>query len=213
MLDQTTALLVIDMQNDFVPGGALAVKGGNEILNGINYLITEAFKKNVTIVFTQDWHPIGHKSFASALEGMKPGDIHSEEGIGPVLWPDHCVQGTPGSDFVDGLLVSKASLILRKGMNPNIDSYSAFLENDKKTETGLRGYLETRGIKKVLIVGLATDYCCYYSALDVKSFGFETTFIKDLTRGVDIPENNVNLALSDMKNRGISILELSDLKI
>ncbi len=212
MIETNTALLVIDMQNDFVPGGALAVNGGNEILNGINYLITESFKKGVIIVFTQDWHPPGHKSFASAHKGYKPGDIYSEEGIGPVLWPDHCVQGTKGSDFVDGLLVSKGSLILRKGMNQNIDSYSAFLENDKKTETGLRGYLQTRGIKKVMIVGLATDYCCYYSAIDAKSFGFDVIFVKDLTRGVNIPANNVSNSLNDMKNREILIVNLEQLK-
>jgi len=210
--ENTTALLVIDMQNDFIPGGALAVNGGNEILNGINYLITESFKKGVTIVFTQDWHPVGHRSFASAHQGKKPGDLYSEEGIGPVLWPDHCVQGTWGSDFVEGLLLSKGSLILRKGMNLHIDSYSAFLENDKKTETGLRGYLQSRGIKKVMIVGLATDYCCYYSAIDAKAFGFDVIFVKDLTRGVDLPPNNVKLALNDMKSRGISILDLDDLK-
>jgi nicotinamidase/pyrazinamidase len=210
MIDKSTALIVVDMQNDFIPGGALAVKEGDQILDGINDLIKISFNNNATIVLSQDWHPTNHRSFASAHKGKKPGDIYNEVGIGPVLWPDHCVQGTDGANFIKGLFTDKASMIIRKGMNPNIDSYSVFLENDKKTETGLHGYLKSREIKIIIIVGLATDYCCYFTALDAKNFGYDVIFIEDLTRGVDLPENNIKKSLEVMKNSGIGIVNSKD---
>lgn len=197
-------LLVVDIQNDFLPGGALAVKEGDIIIDDVNKT-AEIFKKNnATIVLTQDWHPKEHKSFASSHPGKKPGDLYQSEGIGPVLWPDHCIQGTFGANFHKDLKVNLAMGIIRKGANPNVDSYSAFLENDKKLETGLAGYLKSLKIKCLFICGLALDYCCYYSAMDAIDFGFkEVYFLIDLTKGIDLPPGNISKALESMSKKGI----------
>jgi len=202
-IDNTNALIIVDMQNDFMPGGALPVEEGDQIIDSINQ-ISETFKKyNGKIILTQDWHPKNHKSFASSYNDKNPGDEYHSEGIGPVLWPDHCVQGTKGAQFHDKLNIDLAHTIIRKGFNPEVDSYSAFIENDKKSETKLKGCLNSLKIKKIFICGLALDYCCYYTALDGKYFGYEVYFLVNLTRGIDLPPGNISKALQHMKEKGI----------
>ncbi len=175
-------LLVVDMQNDFCPGGALAVPQGDHVVPLINRL-AQRFSH---VVLTQDWHPRGHNSFASAHPGKAPfGTI--TVAYGPqVLWPDHCIQGTAGADFHKDLRIPHAELVLRKGFRPAIDSYSAFYENDHKTPTGLSGYLRERGLKRVVLAGLAFDFCVRYSAEDARREGFEAVVAQDACRGIDI---------------------------
>ncbi len=207
------ALLVVDVQNDFIPGGALAVEEGDEIIAGINKM-TESFnEKNAKIVFTQDWHPIDHLSFASMHAGKDPGDAYqSEDGsVGPILWPNHCVQGTNGAHFHEDLDTTHGDLIIRKGTNPRIDSYSAFLENDKKTETGLAGYLKSLNIKRIFVSGLALDYCCYFTAIDGANFGFNVFFFIDLTKGIDQPPDNIINSLNDMKSKGVKFIKMESI--
>ncbi|MBW4974697.1 bifunctional nicotinamidase/pyrazinamidase [Roseovarius mucosus] len=178
----TSALIVIDLQNDFCPGGALAVPEGDQIVPGINALMPE-FR---AVILTQDWHPSGHSSFASSHPGKSAYEM-TEMPYGPqVLWPDHCVQGSHGAAFHQDLNTARADLILRKGYNPAIDSYSAFFENDRATPTGLHGYLQTRGITDLTMVGLATDFCVNYSALDAARLGYRVTVRRDLARGIDL---------------------------
>ena len=180
------ALIVIDPQNDFCPGGALAVAGGDEIMGGIDAL-ADRFP---LVVITQDWHPKGHKSFATSHEnGVAFGTATLDYGE-QVLWPDHCVQGTAGADFHPDLrrTVGRAHLILRKGYNPGIDSYSAFFENDKKTATGLAGYLRDKEVRRCVFVGLAYDFCVAWSALDAVRLGFEALVVKPLTRSIGMPQ-------------------------
>ncbi len=191
------ALIVIDVQNDFCPGGALAVSGGDEIVAGINAIMDDFD----AVVLTQDWHPSGHSSFASSHDGKAPMSL-VEMPYGPqVLWPDHCVQGSKGADFHPDLR-QDADLIIRKGHNPAIDSYSAFFENDHSTPTGLEGYLRTRGISKLTMVGLATDFCVNYSAIDAAKLGFDVTVLQDLCRGIDL-NGSMAEALANMRNAGI----------
>ncbi|MFX1282518.1 MAG: bifunctional nicotinamidase/pyrazinamidase [Promethearchaeota archaeon] len=203
MITSKDALLVIDMQNDFVPGGALPVADGNQIIPGINILTDKFHQTENPIIFTQDWHPVNHHSFASAHPGKKPYDPLEAPGIGPILWPDHCVQGTHGANFVPGLQAVNATLILRKGFHKTIDSYSAFLENDKTTETGLSTFLHTLGIERIVLCGLALDYCVYFTALDAKNYGFEVIVIIDLTKAVNAPEDSVSNAFENMTKKGI----------
>ena len=177
----TQALIVIDVQNDFCPGGALAVSGGDEIVPGINALMAEFG----AVILTQDWHPAGHSSFASEHPGKAPLEM-VEMPYGPqVLWPDHCIQGTSGAQFHPDLDTTRADLIIRKGMNRAIDSYSAFFENDHTTPTGLEGYLRSRGITTLTMVGLATDFCVNFSAVDAAKLGFDVTLRRDLCRAID----------------------------
>ena len=197
------ALLVIDMQNDFLPGGKLPVAEGDTIIPGINLLLEKFRTKDTPIIFTQDWHPKDHLSFASIHEGKSPYDPIKGRGIGPILWPDHCVQGTEGANFAPRLNTVYATMILRKGHHQTIDSYSAFLENDKETETGLQSFLKSIGIDRVYLCGLALDYCVFYSALDARTFGFEVFYIIDLTKPVNSPENSVTDAISEMKEKGV----------
>ena len=176
------ALVVIDVQNDFCPGGALAVAGGDEIVAPINALLPE-FQ---TRVFTQDFHPAGHSSFASEHPGKSPfGTVEMPYGT-QVLWPDHCVIGTDGAAFHPGLDTDAAQLVIRKGFRREIDSYSAFFENDRATPTGLEGYLRTRGVDTVTLVGLATDFCVNFSALDAARLGFRTRVVETLCRAIDL---------------------------
>lgn len=178
----TEALIVIDVQNDFCPGGALAVAGGDEIIAPINDLMDEF----ATVILTQDWHPADHASFAANHPGAAPFSL-TEMPYGPqVLWPVHCVQGTTGAAICTGLRTDPAQMILRKGFRPEIDSYSAFFENDRTTPTGLEGYLHARGISAVTLVGLATDYCVAYSALDAARLGFAVTIIEAACRAIDM---------------------------
>jgi len=194
------ALIVIDVQNDFCPGGALAVPDGEVIVPGINALMDDFD----AVILTQDWHPAGHSSFASThnADPMTMMDMP----YGPqVLWPDHCVQGTHGALFHADLKTDRADLIVRKGYNASIDSYSAFFENDQKTPTGLEGYLHTRGIRDLTLVGLATDFCVNYSAVDAAKLGFNVTVKTDLCRAIDF-DGSLAAALNDMKQAEVKVV-------
>lgn len=194
------ALIVIDVQNDFCPGGALAVGDGDAIVPGINALMAEFG----AVVLTQDWHPAGHSSFASthSAEVMSL----TEMPYGPqVLWPDHCVQGSEGAAFHPGLDTDRADLVVRKGFRPQIDSYSAFFENDKTTPTGLAGYLSSRGVDTLTLVGLATDFCVAYSAQDAARLGFKVTVDQALCRAIDL-DNSLAVACEEMQNLGVAII-------
>ena len=194
------ALIVIDVQNDFCPGGALAVAGGGDIVAGINALMPDFD----AVILTQDWHPGGHSSFASSHQGASPYDV-IDMPYGPqVLWPDHCVQGSMGAAFHAELTTDPADMIIRKGFNPAIDSYSAFFENDRTTPTGLEGYLRTRGILDLTMVGLALDFCVNYSALDAARLGFAVTVREDLTRAIDLDGSRA-AALQAMSDAGVEI--------
>ena len=160
---------------------------------------------------TQDWHPSDHSSFASSHEGKNPFDPHEEEGIGPVLWPDHCVQGSKGAEFHPDLDLTKAKAIIRKGYNIKIDSYSGFMENDRKTLTGLSGYLKSINILRIFLCGLALDYCVYFTAIDGKNLGFDVFVIPDLSRGIDDPKNNIKNTLENMKKNGIKFVKPQDI--
>jgi len=175
-------LIVVDIQNDFCPEGALGVPRGDEVVPLINR-IARRFEH---VLLTQDWHPAGHLSFASAHPGRKPYDIIEVSYGSQILWPDHCVQGTPGAEFRKDLEITHAELVLRKGYHREIDSYSAFYENDRKTNTGLAGYLRERGFARVFLAGLAFDFCVRYSAEDAKREGFEVVVIEDACRGIDV---------------------------
>ena len=210
-ISPSDALIIVDIQNDFIPGGNLPVAGGDEIIDGINELQEFFLSKNARIVLTQDWHPQDHNSFASMHEGKEPFDPHEEAGIGPVLWPDHCVQGSRGAEFHPKLNLNNAKAIIRKGYNTQIDSYSGFIENDKKTLTGLSGYLKTSNISRIFICGLALDYCVYYTAIDGMKLGFDVYVIPDLTRGIDDPENNIKNTLEDMKRNGIKFVKYQEI--
>jgi nicotinamidase/pyrazinamidase len=181
-IGDSDVLLVIDVQNDFCPGGKLPVPDGDQVVPVINAL-ARRFRH---VVATQDWHPVGHHSFASSHAGRKPYDT-VEVAYGPqILWPDHCVQGTDGAEFRSDLALSNLQLVIRKGFRPHIDSYSAFFENDHTTPTGLAGYLRERGIKRVFACGLALDFCVRYSAEDAKRQGFDVAVIEDACRGIDV---------------------------
>ncbi|MHA2399525.1 MAG: bifunctional nicotinamidase/pyrazinamidase [Promethearchaeota archaeon] len=207
-ITKNDALLIVDMQYDFIPGGALPVEGGDLIINGINSMAKKFKMSSEYIVFSQDWHPPGHLSFASSHPGKNPGDEYrTQDGaIGPILWPDHCVQGTLGAEFHKDLDTWLASVIIRKGTNSNVDSYSAFLENDKKTETGLAGYLKSTRIERIYICGLALDYCCYFSAMDAVEFGFKTYFLLALSKGINLPTGNIDRAIENMVEKGIKFV-------
>jgi nicotinamidase/pyrazinamidase len=179
---ETDVLLAVDVQNDFCPGGRLPVPKGDEVVGPINGLI-ERFDH---VILTQDWHPPGHASFASSHPGAQPYDLF-EMAYGPqTLWPDHCVQSTPGAAFHPALVATKAELILRKGFHLGIDSYSAFDENDRRTATGLAGYLRERGFRRVFLAGLAFDFCVLWSAEDARRLGFETVVVDNACRALDI---------------------------
>ena len=194
------ALLVIDVQNDFCPGGALAVGGGDEIIAGINAVMGQFD----AVVLTQDWHPAGHSSFASSHADKAPYEM-TEMPYGPqVLWPDHCIIGSKGAAFHPKLDTTRADLIIRKGYNPAIDSYSAFFENDHKTPTGLEGYLRTRGITEVTLVGLALDFCVNYSAVDAAQLGFKAHVRTDLCRAIDL-NGSLDEATSAMRGAGVQL--------
>ncbi|KIN75396.1 Pyrazinamidase/nicotinamidase [Sulfitobacter noctilucae] len=194
------ALIVIDVQNDFCPGGALAVAEGDAIVPGINALMNDFD----AVILTQDWHPAGHSSFASSHSGKAPMEM-IDMPYGPqVLWPDHCIQGSTGAAFHPDLAQDRADLIIRKGYNPAIDSYSAFFENDHQTPTGLEGYLRTRGITQVTLVGLALDFCVNYSAVDAAKLGFDVTVRQDLCRGIDMG-GSMAAAMEGMKGAGVAL--------
>ena len=192
------ALIVIDVQNDFCPGGALAVAEGDQIINRINGLMGDF----ATVVLTQDWHPATHASFAANHPGAGPFSLVTMPYGPQVLWPTHCVQGTTGAEFHPALRTDPAQLIVRKGFRPEIDSYSAFFENDHTTATGLEGYLRSRGVTAVTLVGLATDYCVAYSALNAARLGFKATVLEGACRAIDL---NGSLAEAREKMRAAGV--------
>ena len=200
-----TAFLVIDLQPDFLPGGALAVPDGDAVIPLINRLAGQYS----TVVLTQDWHPAGHRSFASAHPGRSPFETIRLPYGNQTLWPDHCLQATPGAAIAPGLSIPDATLILRKGCNPEVDSYSAFTEADGTT-TGLAAWLRARGITNVLLAGLATDYCVAWSALDARRAGFTTSVVEDACRAIDL-NNSLAAAWNKMSEAGIARLASADL--
>jgi nicotinamidase/pyrazinamidase len=191
-------LLIIDVQNDFCAGGALAVPDGDAVVPVINRL-AERFEH---IALTQDWHPKGHRSFATAHPGRAPFDVIAMPYGEQTLWPDHCVQGTAGAGFHPQLVTQRAELVIRKGFRPDIDSYSAFHENDRRTPTGLAGYLRERGFRRVFLAGLATDFCVYYSAADARRLGFDIVLVEAGCRGIDL-NGSLDAAWTAMAEAGV----------
>jgi nicotinamidase/pyrazinamidase len=204
--DASSALIVVDVQNCFVPGGTLPVKQGDEVVPIINR-IAGAFQN---VVLTQDWHTPGHASFASTWNGKKPFDTTTLAYGQQVLWPDHCVQGTADAELHKDLKIPHAQLIIRKGFRKDIDSYSAFAEADRKTPTGLAGYLKQRKINKVFITGLATDFCVAWTALDARKEGLETYVVEDACRAIDL-NGSLQRAWSDMKGKGVKRIQSDDI--
>jgi nicotinamidase/pyrazinamidase len=205
-LDRTSVLLVIDVQNCFLPGGSLAVKDGDKVVPVINGIA----KKFADVVMTQDWHTPGHISFASSHSGKKPFETLEVKYGKQVLWPDHCVQGTEGAALSKDLAIPHTELILRKGFNKDVDSYSAFTEADGKTTTGLAAYLKARKLQRVFIAGLATDFCVAWSALDARKAGFDVYVIEDACRGIDT-QGSLAKAWSDMNKAGVKRIQSGDL--
>lgn len=201
-----TALLVIDVQNDFIPGGQLAVPEGELIVPLINRLAGQ-FKQ---VVIAQDWHPAGHTSFASSHSGRQPYDVIQLPYGEQTLWPDHCIQGSRGAEFHSGLDLPHAQLIIRKGCNPDIDSYSAFLEADRVTTTGLAGYLKERGIDTVYMVGLALDFCVMFSALDSRAAGFNAFVVLDACRAIDL-NGSLASAIERMQVAGVELIQSTEI--
>jgi nicotinamidase/pyrazinamidase len=200
-------LLVVDVQNDFCPGGSLAVPDGDAVVLVINRIAA----KFANVVLTQDWHPRGHLSFASSHPGKRPFETVEASYGTQVLWPDHCVQGTAGAELHAGLAVPHAMLIVRKGMHPAIDSYSAFYENDRRTPTGLLGYLRERGIRRIVLAGLAFDYCVRFSAEDAREAGFACAVVADACRGIDL-DGSVAATHTAFAERGIAGIESGSIR-
>ncbi|WP_416769012.1 bifunctional nicotinamidase/pyrazinamidase [Pseudomonas sp. RHF3.3-3] len=200
--DPRCALIVIDVQNDFIPGGNLAVAGGDEIVP----LISRLARRFRNVIIAQDWHPTGHASFASSHPGHQPFDT-VQLPYGPqVLWPDHCLQGSHGAELHADLHLPHARLVIRKGCNPQIDSYSAFVEADRRTPTGLAGYLRECGIDTLYLVGLALDYCVAWSALDARAAGFTTFLVPDACRAIDL-DGSLKRAMGEMEAAGVQFVE------
>jgi nicotinamidase/pyrazinamidase len=194
-------LIIVDVQNDFCPGGALAVPHGDAIVPAVNRLAAQF----AHVVLTQDWHPPGHSSFASSHPGKQPFEAIEVAYGQQILWPDHCVQGTRGAALHWALEVPHAELVLRKGFRSAIDSYSAFFENDHRTPTGLAGYLRERGLGRVTLCGLATDFCIFYSALDGRKAGFDVDVVTGVCRGIDL-DGSLARALAAMREAGVTLL-------
>ncbi len=205
-VDDTSALLVIDVQNCFLPGGSLAVKDGEQVIPVINRIA----KGFANVVMTQDWHTPGHISFASVHAGKKPFETVDLAYGKQVLWPDHCVQGTDGAALSKDLSIPQAALVIRKGFHKDVDSYSAFTEADGKTTTGLAAYLKARQIERLFVAGLATDFCVAWTALDARKAGFETYVVEDACRGIDT-QGSLAKAWADMANAGVKRIQSNDL--
>jgi len=208
-IQQGDALLVVDVQNDFCPGGALAVPDGDAVVPVI-HRISRTFP---IVVATQDWHPRGHISFASRHEGKNPFEVIEIQGTEQVLWPDHCVEGTPGADFHPRLDDTAVRFVLRKGANREVDSYSAFVENDGRTTTGLAGLLRELGVERIFVSGLATDVCVRATALDGLGAGFQVALLEDACRPVDVPPGNLAGALRQMLDAGVRIFLTDELQV
>ena len=205
MPDTSTVLIVVDVQNSFLPGGSLAVPRGNEVVPVIN----DVAKRFANVVLTQDWHPAGHRSFASSHPGKKPFDKITLDYGEQILWPDHSVQGTEGARLCRDLDFAHAQLVLRKGYHMNLDSYSAFIEADGKTTTGLGGYLRERGIDSVYVCGLATDFCVAWTALDARKLGFAATVIDDACRAIDT-QGSLSAAWERMERAEVTRMQSGD---
>lgn len=204
---ETDVFIVVDVQYDFLPGGALAVPKGDEVIEPINELAAR-FKH---VVMTQDWHPAGHISFASSHVGRKPFDVIDLPYGKQVLWPDHCIWDSKGSEFSDDLDIPHNELVVRKGYDPRIDSYSGFMEADRKTRTGLAGYLKERGFKRAFVAGLATDFCVGWTALDAKAAGFETVVVEDACRAIDTA-GSLAKGWASMKEAGVGRMASAGIK-
>jgi len=200
------ALLIVDVQNDFCPGGSLAVEQGDEVVPVINGLLP----RFPLVVATQDWHPPDHVSFASSHPGRYPLDVVQAAGIEQVLWPDHCVRGTRGAELHPRLDAARVGLVLRKGMRTGLDSYSAFFENDRRTDTGLRHFLKGMKARELVVCGLATDYCVLASAMDARRLGFRVILVSDACKGVDFPRGSVAKAIETMKKAGVRVLTAAE---
>ncbi|HEX8913545.1 MAG TPA: bifunctional nicotinamidase/pyrazinamidase [Humisphaera sp.] len=198
------ALILVDLQNDFVPGGALPVPDGDAVVPVVNRLLKSP--RWDVVVATQDWHPPGHGSFASAHAGRTPGEVIDLNGLPQVLWPDHSVQQTLGADFLPGLDASRVERVFQKGTDPAIDSYSGFFDNGHRKAKGLGEYLKARGVTDVWVVGLATDYCVKFTALDAVGLGFRVHLIEDASRGVDLRPGDVAAAVAEMRAKGVDVV-------
>jgi nicotinamidase/pyrazinamidase len=202
------ALILVDIQNDFLPGGALGVARGNEVVPIANRLQP----RFDLVVATQDWHPKGHGSFASTRPGRKPGELAELGGLPQVLWPDHCVQGTTGAAFAPGLEMNRVEAIMRKGTDPTIDSYSGFFDNGQRKATGLGDYLRGRGATDLYVMGLATDYCVKFTALDALRLGFRAFLVQDGSRGVELRGGDVARAVDELWQAGVQIVQSADVQ-
>jgi nicotinamidase/pyrazinamidase len=207
-IDDASALLVVDVQNCFLPGGSLAVKDGDQVVPVINRIA----KGFANVVMTQDWHTAGHVSFASSHDGKKPFETIDLKYGKQMLWPDHCVQGTDGAGLSKDLSIPQAELIIRKGYHKDVDSYSAFTEADGKTSTGLAGYLKGRKLKRLFVTGLATDFCVAWTALDARKAGFEAYVVEDACRGIDT-QGSLARAWADMEKAGVKRIQSADIAI
>jgi nicotinamidase/pyrazinamidase len=197
------ALILVDIQNDFIPGGALPVPEGDQIVPIVNRLLP-TFE---LVVATKDWHPANHGSFAASHAGKKPGDVIELNGLSQILWPVHCVQGTPGAEFVTGFDTLRIRQVFRKGTDPGIDSYSGFFDNGHRKATGLGDYLKARKVEEVFIAGLAADYCVKFTALDAIGLGFKTHLIEDACRGVNLQPDDVAKAISELEHAGVVVVQ------
>jgi len=207
-----SALIMVDVQYDFCPGGALGVENGELVINPLNHLASLFSARYGRVVATQDWHPVKHVSFASSYANKKSGEtIDLAKVKDQILWPDHCVQGTHGAAFHDLLDIKPVSFIIRKGFRKDLDSYSSFFENDRKTPTGLDGFLKALSIDTVLLGGLATDYCVFYSAMDAVTLGYKTYVVRDGVQGVNIPEGSIEKALKFMDKAGVTFVVSEDI--
>lgn len=202
----TDALIVVDVQNDFCPGGALAVPDGDQVVPVINRLMP-LFP---LVVATQDWHPPDHQSFAANHPGCQQGQVIEVAAMPQVLWPVHCVHGTAGADFHPGLDVMRIQTVVRKGLQPEIDSYSGFFDNARRRATDLHPFLQTQGVQRVFVCGLATDYCVKHTCLDGRSLGYEVYLIEDACRGVNLSPGDVQRAIDEMRREGVEVVQSGD---
>jgi nicotinamidase/pyrazinamidase len=202
------ALIIVDVQNDFCPGGALPVADGHQVVPVINRLIP-VFP---VVVATQDWHPIDHKSFAANHPGHRVGDVIELGGVPQILWPTHCVQGTSGAEFHSELNRAAIQAVFQKGTDPEVDSYSGFFDNARRHDTGLHRFLRDHGVSRIFVCGLATDYCVKFTCLDGRSLGYEVVLVEDASRGVDLHAGDVCRAIEDMKAAGVKVVSSSEIR-